>query len=308
MKCPRCFADVSEDSLFCNSCGSSLDEDTAVDTNTDNSDMTATMKIPVVKQSDVYTKDTVEEAPKQVVYERMPEKSVKAKPQKQNGILVFFIVFLITVVIGLSAVLAIVLLGNQDKEAKNDVQTPVSDAPAVQDEPSVKEPEIVVPEEGESEGIEEKTEIVVDTAFEFSSDVEFDVPEDNPKTLSSAEYGYECAIPSDFVFVSEAGGEIRYKAKNQTAYMDIGVCANSRMQDESSLKNMICAKLGTAGEFSETYDGYFVLRCVKDSVVYNYKCYVDDYVRYIEFVYPKEYSGIYEDYYTHLAESFVKTN
>ncbi len=308
MNCPRCSANVSEDALFCNSCGSPLNGDNDADTNTDKSNMTATMKIPVVKQADLYKNDIIEETPKQVVYEKKPERTVKKKPKKGNGILVFIIVFLITLVIGLSAVLAYVLIRNRDSVEPGNVQPPVTYVPEVQDKPSAQEPEIIVPEEGESEGIEEKTAIIVDTSFEFSLESEPEIPEDNPKTLSSAEYGYECAIPSDFVFVSENGGEIRYKAKGQTAYMDIGVCANSGMQDESSLKNMICAELGTAGDFYETYDGYFVFRCVKDSVVYNYKCFVDDYVRYIEFVYPEKYSDIYGDYYTQLADSFVKTN
>lgn len=308
MNCPKCSANVSDDALFCSACGYSMSEEKERRAyETDNYDMGKTMTIPAIKSSDVYrTQNESKNHSPQSVRKAQVSKPSAAKKKKTGGAVIFVIVFLITLVIGLSVVLAVVLM---DRDESKSVTDPETYTPVIQEVTEAPEEEVPeVPEEGESEGVEEKSVMQIDDSFDFAYGEEVAFEEYTFKTMSSSEYGYECAIPQEFVFVSEKEGEIRYKAENNTAYMDIGAVSNTDSYDMNGLKNFICSKLDTGANQYDEYDGYFELKCTKNGNIYFYKCFVDGNIRYIEFAYPEEYGDAYGEYMIKTAESFVKTN
>ena len=44
----------------------------------------------------------------------------------------------------------------------------------------------------------------------------------------------------------------------------------------------------------ENGDGWFIMTTKKDDVIYYIKCFVGDYIKYLEFVNPAQYSNVYD--------------
>ena len=162
---------------------------------------------------------------------------------------------------------------------------------------------------GESICIPEKAGIKIDTSYSFAKGKKLSSTALEYKTLRNSEFGYKCDIPSEFVFLSDADGEIRYGAVDKTAYMDIGAFSNIAGVGAAEVKDMISDELGAAAEYEVSGDDWFIMRTTKSGIVYYHKCFASsDFVRYIEFVYPSEYSEIYDVYVNDIESTFEKTN
>lgn len=308
MTCPKCNLTVDDDARFCEHCGNPLIQETEESTaNTIVADdIEKTMAIPAVKTSMATSESAGSVREKALI---KPDYDKKKKTSSSNEalkkkILISSLSFVITLVVGLSVLAAVILIGNSSSKSNADkTKTEVSQ------EKKEKKPENKKSEdipEGESVGIEEKAGIYVDTDYDFKLGKSIASAELSYKTLKSTDYNYVCDIPSAFKFVSDSDGEIRYRAEDGTAYMDIGAFSNEDNLSCSEIKKMVTDKLGTGSESGDSGEDWFTMTTVSDGVVYYFKCYADDYIRYIEFVYPAEYRDIYEVYVSDIEPTFEK--
>lgn len=317
MNCPKCMAPIKEDSLFCPGCGASLG-DKVQNIATENDDMDKTMTIPVIRSTEV--RESVKSASPVTHHVRSrPEPKAAPKPpvrkqdnsaQKGRKLLIFSVTFLATVVIGLSIALAVVLTDRRDVPDTNvqmDSEEPTAYTPSVS-EPAHEE-ETEKPEEGESVAAEtEERGIRIDTGFGFAFGETIEAMPLSYRTLKSADYNYECDLPEEFKFVFDSDGEIRYAAKDNTAYMDIGAFANESSLTAADVKSKAKRDAGGSVTHETDGDGWFSMTIVRDGVSYYQKCYADDeYIRYVEIVYPTEYGSVYGDCVNDIEASFIVT-
>lgn len=316
MNCPRCQSPVGENSLFCAHCGATL-TDEARDGSVgayDTDDIEKTMTIPAVRPQTVAVRETdaVKPAPsgRKSPAPKHSGVSAPAKSNAKTSVLVVVIAFLITLVAGLGITLAAVLISSSPDKAQVDNPPALQVGSTEQDKEQEKE-ETEEPEElpvGESVGTEEKTGITIDTGFDFSLGGTVASSELSYKTLKSTEFGYKCDIPAAFKFVSDADGEIRYRAEDKTAYMDIGAFANDHSLTYEEIKSMVSKELGGAVDYEDSGEDWFIMRTISRGVVYYFKCYADEFIRYVEFVYPAEYKDVYDVYVSDIEPTFVRTN
>ena len=88
--------------------------------------------------------------------------------------------------------------------------------------------------------------------------------------------------------------EIRYRAEDNTAYVDVGAFENVDVLTRSDVKSAIKEELNGEILREENGDGWFIMTTKKDDVVYYIKCFVGDYIKYMEFVNPSQYSSVYD--------------
>ncbi len=316
MNCPKCNTPNMDDSIFCSGCGASLN---AVEANRDftESEMDKTMSIPVVRggMEETTTIPVVKERehpkpaaprPKQN-YVRMP--APQPKPVKKNSkekILVFVIAFLVTLILGLCIALAVILLGGNKEPQVDDSVVYTDSTPSQTDSDTDEnvEEDMEKPEEGESVGVEdeESVGIKIDKGFGFATGVAIESTAIEYKTLSGSEY--VCDIPSVFRFVSDNGEEIRYAPEDKTAYMDIATLKNTMSLSE--LMDKTASEIGGSVKHKERGEDYFVMSIESNGVIYYQKCYVGDYITYLEVVYPAEYDDVYSVYIADMEKSFEK--
>ena len=316
MNCPRCQSPVGEDTLFCAHCGATLTQEVQQSSISayDTDDIEKTMAIPAVRPQAVAVRQT--DASEKTPAEKRPPApkrsgaSATAKGNAKTSILVVVIAFLITLVAGLGITLAAVLISSSSDKVQPD-DTPTLQVDNTEQE---KEQEKQDPEEpaelpvGESVGTEEKTGISIDTGFEFSLGKTLASSALSYKTLKSTEFGYKCDIPAAFKFVSDADGEIRYRAEDETAYMDIGAFANDHSLTHDEIKSMVSKELGGAVDYEDSGEDWFIMCTISRGVVYYFKCYADELIRYVEFVYPAEYKDVYDVYVSDIEPTFVRIN
>jgi len=317
MNCPVCKTPLGEDVAVCPNCGEKVSDTqrVVVAPKTDSEEMEATTVIPVVgarktaepksekKEQIKNPKEIKEDKPKA----EKTAKTVNASNALKIKIFTIVIACLATLAVGLGITVGVVLLSSVEKAPQK--QT-VENA-QTKDDKTKKEDTIDVAEleVGESTGVAEKEGIKIDTDYPFQKGKKLAAPQLEYKTLRNSEFAYKCDVPADFEFVFDADGEIRYGASDKTAYMDIGAFKNTGELDAAAVKNMISKELGTSAEYEVSGDDWFIMRTVRDSVVYCNKCFASpDIVRYIEFVYPLEYDEIYDVYVNDIEDTFEKTN
>ena len=305
MICPKCNLTVDDDARFCEHCGSQLF--TELQNNAENTvitdDIEKTMAIPVVKTS-MATAESAGPAREKTLIIPDAVKPKKSNEALKKNILISSLSFVITLVVGFSALAAVILIGNSSSKTDADkTKTEVTQGKK-EKKPEKKKPQDIP--EGESVGIEEKAGIYVDTDFDFKLGKTIASAELSYKTLKSTDYNYVCDIPSSFKFVSDSDGEIRYRAEDYTAYMDIGAFSNEDNLSCNEIKKMVTDKLGTGSESGDSGEGWFTMTTVSDGVVYCFKCYADEYIRYVEFAYPTEYRDVYDVYVSDIEPTFEK--
>ncbi len=313
MNCPKCNTPNMEDSLFCRACGASLAGQTS-NPNTNDDDMDRTMSIPMVKGSmeETVSIPVIKEKVTKPSYERhnyvtMPEPQPKKTPKGKGKekTLTFVIAFLATLILGLCIALAVVLIGGRESVPEDTVyggDTSVTEEPQSEEQPKDEEEEEKT--EGESIGMENESEsgIKIDKGFGFASGIEIQSTAIEYKALSGSDY--VCDVPSGFEFVSDNGDEIRYAPVDKTAYMDIGTFKNT--MSVSELMDKTLSELGGSVRHKESGEDYFVMSVESNRVIYYQKCYVGDYITYLEVVYPSEYDDIYSVYIADMEKSFEK--
>ncbi len=305
MTCPKCNLTVDDDARFCEHCGSKLftePQDNAENT-VITDDIEKTMAIPVVNTRMATSENA------SPVREKVLVKTDEVKPKIPNEslkkkLLISSVSFVITLVVGFSILAAVIFIGNSSPKPNADkTKTEVTQGKK-EKKPEDKKLEDIP--EGESVGIEEKAGIFVDTDFDFKLGKTIASAELSYKTLKSTDYNYVCDIPSSFKFVSDSDGEIRYRAEDNTAYMDIGAFSNEDNLSCNEIKKMVTDKLGTGSESGDSGEGWFTMTTVSDGVVYCFKCYADEYIRYVEFAYPTEYRDVYDVYVSDIEPTFEK--
>ncbi len=302
MNCSKCNNPIEEGSRFCSYCGTLIGgEENGVIQTIHTDDIEKTMAIPVIRT------ETAVEVPKTEPAKKVDSKEKKPSNKVNNTkVITFVIAFLVTLVVGLLITLAAVVISYNVKKPK--VTEPQPTQVQVQGETKKEEKKKEKLEVGESEGTEEKAGISIDTDFEFDLNAKVASTELSYKTLKNTEFGYKCDIPSAFKFVSDADGEIRYRAEDKTAYMDIGAFSNDANLTPDEVKSMVTRSLGSSAQYEEMTDDGFIMSTVSGSVVYYFKCYVDEFIRYVEFVYPTRYRDVYDVYVDDIEPTFVKTN
>ena len=316
MNCPKCQFPLSEDMAFCPECGEKASDTqrVVIPEKSREDTLGATTVIPVVgRQRGAEPKAEPEPVKEQKPAKDKPseksgaEKAVSGRNDTKTKILTILVACVITIAVGLGITFAAILVGSMDRsDAPKTVQT--DDTKNKKDEKEEKTDTAGL-EIGESVGVEEKTGIKIDKNYPFATGQKLTATERKYKSLRNSEFGYKCDIPSDFVFLSDADGEIRYGAGDKTAYMDIGAFANRNASAAGDVKATISHELGTSADYEVSGDDWFIMRSVKSGVVYYHKCFAtESSVRYIEFVYPAEYSEIYDAYVDDIGSSFEKTN
>lgn len=306
MNCPRCNLIVEDGAFFCEHCGVSLADAHAQSPTTENIEQT--MVIPIVKTDMAVSPSIADTASVKASVTSVSENKEKKSPVKkdlQTKIILMVISFAVTLAIGFG-ICAVVIFANSRTKA-NEVSKPQNNTQTVKTEKEKKpQEEPVELEEGTSEGKEEKTGISLDTDFTFKHGKKIASSELLYKTLKSTEFAYVCDIPSSFKFVSDADGEIRYRADDNTAYMDVGAFANEHKLSLDEIKTMVQEKLSGSVEREESGDDWFIMSTKSSGVVYYFKCYADEYIRYVEFAYPEEYRDIYDVYVSDIEPTFER--
>jgi len=316
MNCPKCKSPINENSLFCKNCGELVGERLQAESDLNQEDIEKTMSIPIVREAETREcikqpsprpdyKERVSKLPKSPKKEASRQTEKAHRPRKE--IFIFIITFLVVVVVGLSIALATVLIG-RDTLPENE-KLPVSentDKPIdLKSETEEKETLEKMPE-GESVGIENnESGIKINDNFDFVFGKMPDSTALTYSTLKSDDFYYECDIPTSFKFVFDKDGEIRYAAKDKTAYMDIGAFVNESSLSVADLIDKLKSDLGGNVLSQSSGDTWFSMDIEKGGVRHYQKCFLDDgYVRYFEMVYPSEYNDVYSVYINDIEPSF----
>lgn len=305
MICPKCKSPMLEDSLFCSSCGASLkaEESAPVQKEEVNDDIDRTMAIPVIR-----TRPEPESKPSVRRVEKSAESEKKEKnSDKKVKVISFAVSFVCTVLILFLITLGVIFISNGSKENP----LPAGEETAQKEEAKKndkKTPSKKDAEDGESIGVDTNARIKIDTEFDFALGETLSSSALEYTTVKNTKYGYKCDVPSSFVSAEGEDGETRYKASDDTAYMDIGAFQNTMELEMDDIKEMISDALSKDVEYENGGDGWFITVTEKNSVVYFLKCYVDeDYVKYMEFVYPEQYSETYDVFVDDIEETFEST-
>ncbi len=308
MICPKCNLTVDDDARFCEHCGNPLiqENEKSAENTIVTDDIEKTMAIPVVKAGMASAETSLPVREKALVKpdSDKPQKSLSSNEALKKKILISSLSFVITLAVGFSILAAVIFLGNSSSKP-NDGKTKTEVSQTKKEKKPEDKKQGDMPK-GESVGIEEKAGIFVDTDFDFKLGKTIASTELSYKTLKSTDYNYVCDIPSAFKFVSDSDGEIRYRAEDYTAYMDIGAFSNEDNLSCGEIKKMVTDKLGTGSESGDSGEGWFTMTTVSDGVVYYFKCYADEYIRYVEFAYPAQYRDVYDVYVSDIEPTFEK--
>ena len=305
MTCPKCGLPVEDDTFFCEHCGAPLEDNSTSQSINNTEDMEKTMAIPVVKSGDVFPFDS-DDIPEEKSVEKKnpsPSNNVKKTPVKKNTqkadalklkIILTAISFFVTLIIGLG-ICALVIFTDDSPETKTQIsaQTFANNKQKKEDKVQSKsKPKKIA--EGSSEGEKEAKGIPIDAEFEFALGCSLGSLQLSYTEHSDSDLGYSCAIPTSFEEVYENDEEIRYRAEDNTAYVDVGAFENVDDLTRSDVKSAINEELNGEILREENGDGWFIMTTKKDDVVYYIKCFVGDYIKYMEFVNPSQYSSVYD--------------
>ncbi len=254
--------------------------------------------------------------PKPAAFDQKAKASKTDESQTQKNILIFLIVFLLVILIGLMSIILVMSLSK--KEAATDTiskesQSEVKKDDEVKQEKKEKEEKKTKNKKNTSSSLPSEEYIVrVDYDFDFSFGEELnpdDYAEKRYMIHNDSKYCFECDVPLGFEYDFSDDVESRYKASDNTAYMDIGAYYNDALLTvDNVMKNTMDNIDGTL-TFKNNGADWFAMIIEKNGVVYYQKCFVNsDYIRYFEFVYPEEYSSIYEGYITDIAANYKRTD
>jgi hypothetical protein len=325
MKCPKCNKIYEDGTVFCGECGSYIGE-------VKDDNMDKTMAIPVIKDYErVYNapKSTPQKQSAKAPAQREstprtntpPVRKVREQKEnpvetssKQKNILVFVIAFLVVVIIALATILGFMAI---DSMKENNVDNGESVSSAVnapkEEKKNTKDDKAKEEEETEEEEKEEATmegepgKIDRDADFDFAYGLNPGNADRSYTTLTNGDLSYKCALPSDFKFKSDSGDRLRYVAKDKTAYIDIGGVKNGNKLSTQAVMANAKSDIGGTTVYESSGDDWFAVNMEKDGICYYQMCYVDEYIRYFEMVFPKEYADAYETYVEEISDSFVRT-
>lgn len=296
MNCPKCSSPVSDEALFCQKCGASVASEVYTA-----EEMEKTMAIPTVRTTEMgeslnVRRETQISIPK-------TEQTVSKSKQGIGRWQTFVIAFLVTVIVCLSLALALALLQRETLPKMEENQEIIVDTKDKTKEEKTEEEEEEL-SDGESVGVEDEVcGIHIDTAYQFRKGVSLKSPALSYKTMSGADY--RCDVPSEFEFVYERDGEIRYCAQDKTAYMDIGSFENKSSLSINQIKDKAAKDIGGKQVSSEIGEGVYSLTVDRDDIRYYHKCISSgDNVIYFELVYPAEYEEVYGVYASDIDKSF----
>lgn len=324
MKCPKCNKIYDDGTVFCGECGIYIGE-------LKDDNMDKTMAIPVIKDYErVYNapkstpRNQSAKAPAQ--HESAPRTNTppvrKVREQKENpvetsskqkNILVFVIAFLVVVIIALATILGFMAIDSMKENNNNNgesvssaVNTPKEEKKDTEEQKDKEEEEKEdEKEETTMEGEPGKTE--AETGIDFAYGLNPGNADRSYTTLTNADLNYKCALPSDFKFKSDSGDRLRYVAKDKTAYIDIGGVKNGNKLTTQTVMENTKSDIGGTTVYESSGDDWFAVNMEKDGICYYQMCYVDEYIRYFEMVFPKEYTEAYEAYVEEISDSFVRT-
>ncbi len=243
------------------------------------------------------------------------------KSTTQKNVLIFLIVFFTVVLVGLLVFIGFMINSNVSAPAQNDDKndTAIAQSDEKDDdrndaedtkgsgEDEEKSAKKVKKAGGSSTGEKDSGRVEVDTGFDFAYGVTIDETEPTYTTLTSRDFSYKCDFPSNFEFKFDNGEEIRYAAADNTAYMDIGAKDNDLNLTVSDVKANTVAAVGGTVSYEASGDDWFAMSIEKDGTAYYQKCFVDEYIRYFEVVFPTEYVDVYDDYITDIEAAFKRT-
>ena len=117
MYCPRCLAQIGDDSLFCAKCGFSLSESSDFDIAERNNDIEQTMAIPIINES---IRDTGVSKPFPKEQKKDSKEKVTRADVKKAKVLTFVVTFFAALVVGFGiAALIFMPKGAKKKEENN---------------------------------------------------------------------------------------------------------------------------------------------------------------------------------------------
>ena len=299
MNCPKCHLPVEDDTFFCEHCGVPLNDNSTSQSIDDTTDMEKTMVIPVAKSNVAYSSEPERAsvsnpvAKKNIPTKNTPKKNAKKSEVLKLKFMFTAVSFLITLVIGLG-ICALVIFTDDSPEAQTTASSQSGqngDQAQSEGAQSLEEPTRIV--EGSSECEKESVSIDIDTEFDFAFDCSLGSLQLSYKDHSGDEFGYTCQVPTSFEQVYTNDIETRYRATDNTAYVDVGAFENVDELSRGEIKSVIKDQLDGEILSEESGDGWFIMTTKKDDIVYYIKCFVGDYVKYLEFVNPAEYSDVY---------------
>ena len=333
MICPFCGKQYEDGTVFCGECGNYIGR---IRDENSSPDIERTMAIPTIKDyeraSDAQRERVAAKpANTQETGSSSPAKSAPKRPQEykadtqrkqpkkesfkeeknpsQNNVLVFIIAFLVVVVVALATVLGFMAVRtmNQDGDNTTSQEEVLQDNKQKEDTPAKKDKEQEDEEDEEDKEDEEKENADSDGAFEFKYGLNPGNSDRTYSTITSTDFSYKCALPSDFKFKKDFGDRQRYVAKDKSAYIDIGAVKNSNKLSVDAVLANTKSDIGGNSLHDSLGEDWFALSMEKDGICYYQMCYVDEYIRYFEMVFPKEYTDAYELYVEEISDSFVRT-
>lgn len=291
MNCPKCGSSLEDGTLFCSKCGISSEAE----------ELEKTMAIPVVRTTG--RADNIDVPRQNPSPKPKAEKEPAVQKQGIGSWQIFVIAFLVTVVVCLSVALVYVLLG---RETLPEIVTTQNQTIQTKSDTNKETKEETDKEfsEGESIGVDDEVYgIRIDTEYSFKNKITIGSEALSYKTMRGSDY--RCDVPSEFGFVYENDGEIRYEAKDGTAYMDIGSFENKSSLNLTQIKEKAVGDIGGKQISSHTEDIRYSVSVDRGGIIYHHKCILSGgNIIYYELVYPKEYSEIYDVYVSDIDESF----
>lgn len=295
MNCPKCTSFVEDGTSFCPKCGAPVCAEVLEE------ELEKTMAIPVIRTTE--KGESIGSALQTPTAKPKTQQDI-TKPKHNIGRWqTFVIAFLITVTVCLALALVYVLLQRETLPDAVSTQSNITDTkPKVEDETKEKDDKEL--KDGESVGVDDEVYgIRIDREYPFNKGVSLKSEELSYKTLKGADY--RCDIPSEFEFVYEKDGEIRYASINSTAYMDIGSFENKSSLTINQIKDKATKDIDGRKVSSETGDSRYSVTIDRDGIRYHHKCIISgDNIVYYELVYPTEYSEVYDVYVSDIDETF----
>ncbi len=239
-----------------------------------------------------------------------------ANSDKQRNILVFVIVFLAIILSGLIGMIVYMNV-SAPKNVDVAVDAPITgtvpeedieEAAAENPNEEADEAETSLQESGSSSTVElYDPKIQLNYAFATGKVFDEAIPREYT-TYENYKYAIQCKVPSAFRHQSDGDVEVRYAAKDTTAYMDIGAMENTVGWSLDDVKDATVEQLGRPHEYHSDGESWFEVSATVNGISYYRKCYVDDaFVRYFELVYPSEYAQVYKDVVSDIKVKFVLT-
>ncbi len=334
MICPKCGKTYDDGTVFCGECGSYIGEtknDSLGDT------LGKTMAIPTIKDYERVYASNDAPSPKRETpptqkksvkpAETAPRKQAASAPQRaktdvprekntnQKNVFIFIIAFLVVVVIALATILGFVAINSMNSENTEGEELSTSQDITNNEQKKSQDTKDEEAPDKDKEKDKDKEENSMEAESDENSSADFEFAygltpgnaDRSYTTLTNGDFNYKCALPSDFKFKNDFGDRLRYVAKDKSAYIDIGAMKNSNKLSADEVLANTKSDIGGVNLYDTLGEDWFALNMEKDGICYYQMCYVDEYIRYFEMAFPKEYTDAYELYVEEISDSFVRT-